>query len=1374
MAGANADAAGDPDQSQPGVAFPIVGVGASAGGLEAFTQLLKALPVDTGMAFVLVQHLAPTHASALAEILSRATKMPVTEVAAANVVEPNHVYVIPPGQCMAIAGGTLQLVGRESVGQQRVIDHFFRTLAIDARHQAIGVVLSGTATDGTLGLESIKAEGGITFAQDASAQQQGMPHSAIVSGCVDFVLPPDQIAAEIVRISRHPYAAPERKAAIVTRAADAVPNLGGIVQLLHSATGVDFSGYKFNTFYRRVTRRMVLQKMDALADYLELLRQTPAEVEALYQDVLIGVTSFFRDPQAYEALKSKVFPGLIAGRSRQDPVRIWALGCSTGQEAYSLAMAFVEFAAAQNSNVPLQLFATDLNGASIDRARAGVYPKDIAQDVSPERLRHFFGEIDGGYRIAKSIRDVCVFSRHDALTDPPFSRMDLISCRNLLIYLEPELQRRVVSTLHYALKTDGYLWLGGSETIGAYRKLFAVQDAKHKLYAKKAGATPGRSVQKSGDMPRVPFNPPFMPGKNARSGDGPSDLLKEADRVLLNRFAPPGVLVSSDLEILQYRGDTDAYLTPAAGKASLNLLKMLREGLLVGVRAATLRAREDQTRVRQEGLRVKSSTGGYRDVAIEVLPLTSGGAQGVQGAGFLILFEDAGAANAEPRPPAAAAGAEASLASEADLARLTQELAATREYLQAVIEQQERANEELQSANEEVQSANEELQSTNEELETSKEEIQSSNEELVTVNDELNNRNTELNRLNNDLVNVLDSVQMAIVIVGADLRIRRFTPAAEKLFSLIASDVGRPLCDIQLKLEPLPELETLLNEVLATGSPRECEVRNPRGHWYSLRLRPYRTLDHKLDGVVVVLVDVDAIKRAHEYTESIVATVSQPLLVLDAGLRVRTSNDAFYQTFRVTPEATENRLVYEIGNGQWDIPELRRLLEQLLPRDNQIRNFEVQHEFEQIGVKVMRINACRLLQLGEHNPAILLSIDDVTEPKRLETELESRVDELGAADLHKNEFLAMLAHELRNPLAPIRNALQIMRLKHDSGEVVEVASAMMERQIAQMVRLVDDLLDVSRISRGKIELRRVRMELASTLYQAIEAAQPTIQAMGHEFDLSLPPQPLYLNADPVRLAQVIGNLLHNACKFTDKGGHIGLNVEVEGSDVVIRVRDNGIGIATESLARIFNMFVQVDASLGRTVGGLGMGLTLVRNLVEMHDGSVVAHSDGLGQGSEFVVRLPIPPQGAKLPTALPPQDETVGGEATPVSGRRILVVDDNHDSADSLALLLEFGGNQTQTAYDGLAAVATAATFRPEVVILDLGLPNMNGYQVARQIRRQAWGRHMVLVALTGWGQPEARKKSTDAGFDGHLVKPVDEAALARLLAEIDQRRSRR
>ncbi|WP_171020235.1 chemotaxis protein CheB [Hydrogenophaga sp. 2FB] len=1465
--------------AEEGAQFPIVGIGASAGGLEAFTQFLRALPLDTGMAFVLVQHLSPTHDSALAQILSRATRMPVMEVHDQSVVEPNHVYVIPPNRCMGIVGGMLQLEPREKAGHTRVVDHFFRALAEERRHQAIGIVLSGNANDGTHGLEAIKAEGGITFAQDDSAQCDGMPHSAIASGCVDLVMSPEQIAQEVARIAWHF----DSVSAFSMSESDGKPRLDRVLQLLHRATGVDFAQYKFNTVFRRITRRMVLQKQSDLDAYANLLEHDTEEMTALYRDILINVTSFFRNPEAFETLKEEVFPRLLQNRSPQEPVRVWTLGCSTGQEAYSVAMAFMEFAEAQGSTVPLQIFATDLSEECVDIARLGIYSKDIEQDVSPERLRRFFVEVEGRYRISKAIRDNCVFSRHNVLVDPPFSRLDLVTCRNLLIYLAQALQQKIVPTLHYALKPAGFLWLGASETIGGFRNLFDAIDAKQKIYARNPATRGTHRLLQNSAGPRAAF----VPITSRLAAVPAPELHREADRLLLTRFAPPSVLVSSDFDILQYRGDTSPYLAPSPGKATLHLPKMLREGLLVGVRAALLRAGKAGTSVREDGLRVKSHDG-WRDVSVEVVPLADGTLEG----GYLVLFH-------EPERPSIRNTPANEASPQLDSVSLERELAATRDYLQSVIDQQEVANEALQSSNEEIQSANEELQSINEELETSKEEIQSSNEELATVNDELNHRNTELNRLNDDLVNVFDSVQMPIVLIGIDMRVRRFTPAAEKLLDLMPRDVGQPVSFIRSRQIDLPDLEPLLGEVLDSASNREIGMRDKRGNRHLARLRPYRTRDNRIDGVVLVLVDVEMLKRAHERTENIIATVREPLVVLDADLRIQMASGSFYRHFGVHREATEGRLLFELGNGQWNIDRLRHLLEQLLVRDTEFNDFEVQHDFEQLGRRTMLLNARRLLQLEHRSPVvILLAIEDVTERKQVldaarlasivnssadaivsknldgiiqswnrgaqklfgytpeeaigqpigmlipddhldeephilerirageaiehyetvrkrkdgslldisltvspvhdasgrivgaskvardiseskrardallesEERLRQSAAQLADADRRKNEFLAMLAHEMRNPLAPIRNALEILRRTGGQGDVTESAIEMMERQVAQMVRLVDDLLDVNRISRGKVELRRVPVDLTSIVQQAVEIARPICDQKGVLLTVGLSAETVILHADPLRLVQALGNLLHNACKFTDKGGGAWVDVEREGDEAVIRVRDSGIGITAEQLPRIFDMFVQADTSLERSSSGLGIGLSLVKSLVELHGGTVRATSAGKGQGSEFVVRLPI---AVGLSATVAPPSSNVAEVVAAPTARNILVVDDNRDAAESLAELLQLSGHETRVAYDGLGAVEMAASFRPDLVLLDIGLPNMNGYEAAKGIRELPGGRDTVLVALTGWGHQDDRQRSSEAGFDKHLVKPVHPDVLLKLIEDIPARDAR-
>ncbi|HEY5912367.1 MAG TPA: chemotaxis protein CheB, partial [Verrucomicrobiae bacterium] len=822
--------------------FPIVGVGASAGGLEAFTELLKQLPPDTGLGFVLVQHLDPQHESVLTQLLARVTPMPVLEVTNNLRVRPNHVYTIPPNRVLRIAQGALKLRPRQqSHTPARSIDFFFESLAQDQRERAIGVVLSGTASDGTLGLEAIKAEGGITFAQDETARYDSMPRSAVAAGCVDFVLKPADIARELAWIAKHPYVAgrlhgpssTEDSRASATAPADnrtsgvrETPSAGAGIPLSHAVavhpkpggdgfrktllllrnhTGVDFSLYKSTTIQRRITRRVVLNKLRTVEEYATFLRGNAKELDALYSDVLISVTSFFRNPEAFDVLERKVFPKLLRQRAGE-PLRAWVLGCSTGQEAYSIAISFAEAAEHAPRHRRLQIFATDLNDALLDKARHALYPRSLAQDLSPERLRRFFVEEEGGYRVAKPLREMVVFARQNFINDPPFSRIDLISCRNLLIYLEPSLQKKAMPTFHYALNPEGFLFLGASESIGTFTDLFEPADRKHKIFTRKAAPAHvlplpvktdrGRPLP-SGHAPPLPLGEdrPKLPDASR----GELNAQREADRVTVNQFAPPGVLINADLQILQFRGPTSAYLQPPpTGKAAFDLLKMAREGLMLPLRAAIHKARKENRTVRKESVRIQAN-GQNRTVNLQVIPLKN-----VRERCFLVLFEDAervgralpGAPPPEHWPRQGAAKKE----TDRRIIALETELAETRDYLQSIQEQHEATNEELQASNEEVQSANEELQSINEELETSKEELESANEELTTVNEEMANRNAELNRLNADLTNLQTSTRLPIVLLGRDLTVRRFSAPAEKVLNLLATDIGRPLSAVRHNL----------------------------------------------------------------------------------------------------------------------------------------------------------------------------------------------------------------------------------------------------------------------------------------------------------------------------------------------------------------------------------------------------------------------------------------------------------------------------------------------------------------------------------------------------------------------------------------------
>ncbi|HUQ27276.1 MAG TPA: chemotaxis protein CheB [Usitatibacter sp.] len=1213
-----------PEHSLP---FPIVAIGASAGGLEAINALLGAVDRDTGMAFVIVQHLLPTRESLLPEILARATTMRVQQVEDKMGVEPDCVYVIPPGKDLVLGEGMLQLAPRTEVrGQHRPIDMFMRSLAEEHGHKAIAIVLSGTAYDGSLGIQEVKAAGGITFAQDSTAEQASMPRSAVATGAVDLVLPPDEIGRELSRIARHPYVHP----GIEHQANENDGAFQRVLGILRHATGVDFSGYKRNTIHRRIARRLLLHKLNGMQDYVRYLQANEREADALFNDLLINVTSFFRNPEAYEALKTTVFPQLTQGRARHEVVRIWALGCSTGEEAYSLAMTFTEYAEATNQRVPLQIFATDLNGGGIEKARTGIYTKGITQDVSPERLRRFFVEVDGNFRVTKPIRDMCVFARQNILSDPPFSKLDLVACRNMLIYLEPGLQQRVFPTLHYSLRERGYLWLGGSETVGSHRDLFELLDARNKIYQK-------RPVARATGIPLTVARD-LRPATPPRAMPLPAELFspdaqRDVDRVLLARYGPPAVVVDAQMEIVQFRGDTSPFLSPAPGRASMNLMKMLREGLTLAARSAMEKARREGQPVVEKGLRVRASDGSWRDVTIEAIPLDHT---------IMLVFEEP-AANlqaqarrmlADAAEQTSHAGQDRSEGANADeIMRLNRELAAMRDYLQSVIEQHEAANEELQSANEEVQSANEELQSVNEELETSKEEIQSTNEELITVNDELDNRNTELSAINNDLVNLIASVQIAIVIIGPDLRVRRFTPAAEKLFNLATGDVGRPLADIAFHLLT-PDFERVVVDVMETVMPAEREVQDRSGRWYSLRVRPYRTLENRIDGAVILLVDIEVLKRAED-------------------------------TLR------------DIDRGRMD-------------------------------------------------------------------------------------FLAALAHELRNPLASVSNMARALHGDSDPA-VTEQAREIIERQSEVMVRMVDDLLDISRVTHGKIDLRTDPVDLSAVVRDVVEASAHERQRRRQELKLAPPSAPVYVRGDAVRLGQVVSNLLHNASKFTPEAGHIWVSVERDESKsptAIVRVRDDGIGIAAPLLSRIFDLFVQARTSGQHGNTGVGLGLTLARRLTEMHGGTIKAVSGGEGMGTEFVVSLPAIDASSPIATRRVKRPLRAHGPS-----RRILIVDDNEDSAGSMQLLFRMAGHEVEMAHDGASASQAALRFKPHAVLLDIGLPDIDGYEVARQMRRMPELDSMLIVAVTGYGREEDVRRSRDAGIDVHMVKPFDADGLMELIA---------
>ncbi len=1178
-----------PDAEEPaqGSIPRIVGVGASAGGLEAFTELLSHLPDDTGLAFVLIQHLDPSHESHLPELLSKASKMPVAEVKDGTRAEANHVYVIPPKCNLSSTGGVLHTLPRPAKGRNMPVDSFFHSLAADRGSEALGVIMSGTASDGTLGLKAIKAEGGITFAQDrGTAKFDGMPRSAIEARVVDVVLPPAGIARQLVAIARQsriPIAPPKR----AEQSGDG--GLNKILRLLRMATGVDFTEYKQSTLARRIKRRMVLRGFATLEEYRRHLERNREEANALCENCFITVTSFFREPAVFEELKTRVFPALLENRAPEDPIRIWTPGCATGEEAYSIAICLMEFLEEREVNLPFEIFATDISETAIEKARAGIYTGAALAHVSPQRLARFFNRTERGHQIAKTLRDTCLFARHNVAQDPPFSKVDLISCCNVLIYLGAVLQRKVLSILHYALKPTGFLVLGPSESIGTLSESFHQLDKTHKIYGMRPEA----------DMPASPL-------RETRQAEGKADLReriggrragldvqKEADRLVLAEHTPPGVIIDNDMNIIQVRGHTAPYLELSPGEPTQDLLKLAREGLLAGLGKAIRSARQSKATAKGEGFRIEGG-GQLQEVAIKVIPFM--GSSAAKERYFLVLFED----TAPGSGPAAMT--KTSTLDDRQSARLRRELAATKEYLQSTVDDHAATLEELKAANEEAQAGNEEL-------ETAQEELESVNEELNTLNENLKVTNLELIYANRDVTNLLESISIPLIMVGRDLRIRRFTRAMEPVLNLIAADAGRSITDLQPQME-LPDLRELLLDAMAGGSRKPRDVRDAQGRWYSLRILPSMGPEGKIDGAVLMLIDIDAAKRGLDFAEAIVETVREPLVILNQNLRVLKANKTFYDTFQAAREETEGRLIYDLGNGQWNIPKLRDLLENILPAHATFRNFEVTYDFERVGRKVMLLNGSEIFNPNAQARTILLAIEDVTERKFAE-------DSLKATNAELQHFAYALTHDLREPLRMVVNFSELLEREY-AGKLGEGADKYISYSVDGALRieaLLNALLAYWEVS-GQEGNSFVPVDCGAVLAKARLNLEAGIMQSGAIITSS--PMPTII-AEEVLLMQLFQNLISNSIKYRSEETpkiHVSAERDVEGW--LFAVRDNGIGIDPKDADRVFGMFKRLH---GSEIPGTGIGLALCKKIVERLGGRIWLESEA-GRGATFKFAIP--------------------------------------------------------------------------------------------------------------------------------------------------------
>jgi two-component system CheB/CheR fusion protein len=1168
----------------------VVGAGASAGGLEAFTELLSHLPDDTGMAFVLIQHLDPDHESHLTELLARASKMPISEVKGETRAEANHVYVIAPRRNLGISDGVLQTPPRPAGGRNMPIDAFLRSLAADRGSKALGVVLSGTASDGTLGLQAIRAAGGTTFVQETrTAKFEGMPGSAIAAGVADFVLPPAGIARQLVAIARGSQALAEPGEAIET---PGDPELAKILRLVRSATGVDFTHYKHSTLARRIQRRMVLRGFENLEDYSREIERNLKEAKALCEDCLITVTAFFREPTVFEELKKKVFPALVENRAPEDPIRIWVPGCATGEEAYSIAICLMEFLDDARVDVPFEIFATDISETAIETARGGTYKDSALANVSAQRLARFFTRTEHRYQVAKRIRDACVFARHNVAQDPPFSKLDLISCCNVLIYLGAVLQRKVLSILHYSLKPTGFLVLGPSESIGTLSDSFHQVEKTHKIYCMRPAADKPALRPSAGRRAeiRVDTREKIVEGRA-----GP-DVLREADRLVLAEHAPPGAIIDDEMNIVQVRGRTAPYLELSPGEPTQNLLKLAREGLIAGLGKAIRTARQTNATAKEGGFRIEDG-GQLCDVTIKVIPFR--GPSSSKERHFLVLFEDV-----EPSRGPMAVHKHAVQDTERN-ARLRRELVATKEYLRSIVEDNAATLQELRAANEEAQAGNEEL-------ETAQEELESANEELNTLNEELKISNVEYSQVNRDLTNLLESISIPLVMVGRDLRIRRFTRAMEPMLNLIASDVGRSITDLQPRME-LPDLRRLLLDAMEGGDRKPRDIRDAHGRWYSLRILPSVGPNGKIDGAVLMLIDIDAAKRGLDFAEAIVETVREPLVTLDQNLQVIKANRAFYETFQAAREETEGRLIYDLGNGQWNIPKLRELLENVLPAHSTFRDFEVTHEFEHVGRKVMLLNASEIFNPNAQARTILLAIEDATDRRQAEEELRTTNAEL-------QHFAYALTHDLQEPLRMVVSFTELLgreckgRLGEDADKFISysVEGAL---RIEALLRALLAYWEVTEQEQGSL----ASIDCGAVLAKALLNLQAAIAESGAT--ITSDPLPTVV-VDEVMLMQLFQNLVSNSIKYRgEEAPRIHVSAERDAGGWLFAVRDNGIGIDPQYSGRVFGMFKRLH---GSEIPGTGMGLALCKKVVERQGGRIWVESEA-GQGATFKFTIPTHP-----------------------------------------------------------------------------------------------------------------------------------------------------
>lgn len=1338
----------DPEPVLPSqIAHPIVGIGASAGGLRAMLEFFGQLPEHSGMSFVVVQHLAPDHESNLPALLQKVTPMRVVAVTDTVAIEKDSVYLISPALDLTMFDDHLRVHSTTTRTPARTtIDLFFRTLADAHRERSVGVVLSGGGADGSLGLARLKERGGMTFAQDPlEAEHDSMPRSAIGTGMVDFVLPVAQIARKLVELRENAteikLPPPDEDDDDSELALDNARALHEIMVALRTRTAHDFRHYKRATVLRRLERRMQVNGIADVQGYRDFLQQHPDETFALLQDMLISVTNFFRDTDAFDLLARDILPAVCQGRAAQERVRVWSAGCATGEEAYSLAMLLQEASARTPEGVPFQVFATDIDERAISTARNGLYPEGVAQDVSASRLRQFFAKEPGYYRIRKELRENMLFAVHNVLSDPPFSRLDVICCRNLLIYLDREAQIELLRMFHFALRPGGYLFLGSSESADSVSTLFTPVDKRSRIYRANMAVRSDTTlpVVVAGALGTRRVVNESVPAVRRKYSYG------ELHQALIEQFAPPSVLVNRDSAILHVSDRAGRFLQYAAGEPSHNVVNAVWPELRLELR--TLIYQVFQTNRSVEARRVPVERGGRRFfVNMTARPVHDADA----GADYiLVLFDEVENLSVVPD---AANSADAG-AGDSAVDELERELQRTKEQLQATIEQSETSTEELKASNEELQAINEELRSASEELETSKEELQSINEELTTVNAELKAKVEETGKINDDLQNLIAANDVATIFVDRNMCIKRYTPRATEVFSIIASDIGRSLLDITHRLE-YDRLADDAAEAFDSLRMIERELRSTGGRWYLARFVPYRTTEDVIDGAVLSFIDISARRNAEErlregekrmriaaasIRDYAIITFDDDALVTswnagaerifgyrEAEMLGRSAEILFTDEDRASgAAATEFRVARERGRSEDNRWHLRK--------DGQ--KFRASGVLTRIDDGGVRGFAKIARNLDEEQGASA----DVT-ARRGQRDAERRRD----------EFLAVVSHELKHPLNLISGNIELIARSNEAIQNPRLARAAdtIRRTVVGQAQIIDDLLDMSRVRTGKLSIMRSAVDWRDAVERICGAARDEAAQRNLTLSCVLPDEPVIVHADLTRVEQIVWNLVSNALKFTDSGGRIDVSLRTTGPrDATLIVKDTGSGIGPDVLPHIFDMFEQTRVSKQRR-GGLGIGLALVRELVTMHGGQVRAKSAGPGEGSTFEVSLPL------RRTLVDARAETEQ-EHVSLAGMKILLVDDDAATVETFKLLLEAEGARVDIATGARAALDRLNSDKPDVILSDLGMPGMDGFEFMAEVRRRPGFETVRSIALSGFGQAMDVEKAQAAGFTSHLTKPV-------------------